>query len=66
MECKHKYVVKTDGSYIPDYRTPQSTAQGQKYASVPQWKCICCGQTFGYLNERQVVIPNCYDKGLSV
>lgn len=65
MECKHKYVVQTNNAVVPDYRVPTSTAQGQLYAEVPQWKCICCGQTFGYLNDQQVVIPSHYDKGFS-
>lgn len=72
MDCKHKYMIRCEDGYIPDYRGGAGTGAVPSCIPVPmvavrQWRCLCCEMRFGYLNNNQIEIdPNIIKPGIQI
>jgi hypothetical protein len=57
MNCLHKQVIRVENSYIPDYSESSTTIRSYpQFVPIPQWKCIKCDTTLGYLTDNQEVV----------
>lgn len=66
MECRCKFVYKSEPVFIPNYNCQSTSADlNQQFVEVEQYECLCCGKKWGYipggseLIEKPKTIPKC-------